>query len=95
MEGFQCAMSLDLNMVYDHIHLTEDASNLCMTVILWRKYHYKSIPMRVINSLEILQYKMNYLFQGFEFICAYRYELLLLTIEACTFHVQKSELTLT
>ena len=38
LDGFQYTMSLDLNMGYDHIQLTEDASNLCRIIIPWGKY---------------------------------------------------------
>ena len=33
LEGFQYAMSLDLNMVYYHILFSKNASNLCMIII--------------------------------------------------------------
>ena len=35
LEGFQYATSLDLNMVYYHIRLRENASNLCTIIIQW------------------------------------------------------------
>ena len=35
LEGFQYDTSLDLNMGYYHIQLIENASNLCMIIILW------------------------------------------------------------
>ena len=41
LDGFQYDMSLDLNMVYYHIRITEDASNLCMIILPWGKYRYK------------------------------------------------------
>ena len=37
-KGFQYATPLDLNMGYYHIQLSENASNLCTTIILWGKY---------------------------------------------------------
>ena len=65
LEGFQYYASLDLNMVYYHIQVTEDASNLCTVILSWIKYRYKRLPMGVSNSPENFQQKMNYLFQGF------------------------------
>ena len=50
--------------------------------------------MGVSNSLEIFQQKMNNLFQSFYFICAYIYDLLILTKGYWTHHVHKLELTL-
>ena len=45
--------------------------------------------MGVDNSPDILQQKMNDLFHGFEFICAYIDELLILTKGNWIDHVQK------
>ena len=38
LEGFQYAMSLDLNMGYYHIRLSNQASNVCTIIIPWGKY---------------------------------------------------------
>ena len=38
LEGFQYAMSLDLNMGYYHIRITEDASKLCKIILPWVRY---------------------------------------------------------
>ena len=58
---------LDLNKGYYHIRLTEGVSNLCTIIPPWGKYRYKCLPIGVANSPDILQIKMNYLLQGFEF----------------------------
>ena len=50
--------------------------------------------MRVSNSPDIFQQKMNDLFHGFEFIRAYIDNLLILTKGYWTDHVQNLELTL-
>ena len=71
MRRFNYAKSPDLNMGYYHIQLTEDAINFCTIIIPWVKFCHKSIPMGVRNSPDTFQQKMNDLFQGFEFICAY------------------------
>ena len=65
-------------MGYYHIQITEDISNLCAIIIPWGKYCYKRLTMEVSNSPDILQQKMNNLFQGFGFICDYVDELLIL-----------------
>ena len=53
LEGFQYASSLDLNMGYYRICISEDASNLCAIIIPWVKYKYKCLPMGVCNSPDI------------------------------------------
>ena len=35
LEGFQYAMSLDLNMGYYRIRLSKEASNLCTIILPW------------------------------------------------------------
>ena len=52
LEGFRYGMLLDLNMLYDHIWISENASNLCTIIILWGKYRFKQLPMGVANSPE-------------------------------------------
>ena len=65
LEGFQCAVSIDLDMGYYHIKLSENTSNLGMIITPWEKYRYKRLPMGIDNYSDILQQKMNYLFHGF------------------------------
>ena len=57
LEGFQYATSLDLNMVYYHIRLIKNASNLCTIILPWGKYQYTRLPMGVTNSPEHLNRK--------------------------------------
>ena len=84
LEGFQYAASLDLNIGYYHIWLSENASNLCTIVLPRENYRYKRLPMGVANYPDILQQKMNDLFHGFEFIRACIYDILILTKRDCT-----------
>ena len=81
-------------MVYYHIQLNGNASNLCTIIPPWGKYCYKRLTIRVANSPENFQQKMNDLFHGFEFIRAYIYDFLILTKLDWTYHAQKLELTL-
>ena len=53
LQYFLFAMSLDLNMGYYHIPLSENTSNLCMINIPWTKYCYKILPMGISNSPDI------------------------------------------
>ena len=68
LEGFQYTTSLELNMGYYHIRLSEQASNLCTIILPWVNYQYKRLPMGIGNSLDIFQEKLNEMFHGFEFI---------------------------
>ena len=65
LEGFQYATSLDLSMGYYHIRLSENASKLFTIILHWVKYLCKSLPMRIDNTPDIFQQKMNDLFCGF------------------------------
>ena len=78
LEGFQYATSLYLNMGYYCIRLRKNANNLCTTILPWGKYCYKCLQMEISNSPDIFQQKMNDLFHGFDFICAYIDDLLIL-----------------
>ena len=89
LEGFQYPTSIYLNMVYYYIRLIKDTSNLCTMILPWVKYSYKLLPMRITNSTDIFQHKMNDLFHGFEFIRAYMDNLLVLTKGYWINHVHK------
>ena len=58
------------------------------------KYRYKCLPIGVTNSPDIFQQKMNDLFHGFEFICVYMDDILVLTKGYWTYHLRKLYLTL-
>ena len=79
-------------MGYCHIRFIKNASNLCTIILSLGKYCYKRLPMGVADSPESFQQKMNDLFHGFRFICAYIYDLLILTEGYWTDHVHKLEL---
>ena len=63
-------------------------------ILPWGKYRYKRLPMGVANLPEIFQQKMSDLFNGFEFICAYIDDILILIKGDWIDYVQKLELTL-
>ena len=87
-------MPLDLNIVYYHIQISKNVSNLCRIILPWAKYFYKHLPMGFADSPEILQHRMNDLFDGFEFIRAYMDYLWVLTGVKCRDHVQNLKLAL-
>ena len=45
----------------------------------WGKYRYKRLPMGIDNYSDMLQQKMNDLFNGFQFILAFTDDFLILT----------------
>ena len=49
LEGFQYAMSLDLNMGYYYMRLSKQSSNLFTIILPWGKYRYKRIPMGLVT----------------------------------------------
>ena len=71
LEVFKYDTSLDLDMAYYHIWLTEDASNLCTTIIPAGESCYKHLLMGLSNSPDTFQLNTNNLFQVFESIHAY------------------------
>jgi len=94
LEGFQWATSLDLNMGYYHIELHPDSRALCTIVLPWGKYEYLKLPMGLCNSPDIFQEKMNELFAGFEYIRAYINDLLVLSKDSYTDHLNKLDTVL-
>ena len=53
LEGFQYATSLDLNMGYYHIVLSDRSAGMCTIVTEFGKYRYKRLPMGVACSPDI------------------------------------------
>ena len=90
IEGYKYATSLDLNMRYYHIRLRMDASNICTIILTWDKYKYKRLPMGVCNAPGFPG-KMNKLFKGFECICLYINDLIVLATSNWIDHLNKLE----
>ena len=65
LESFKYYASIDLNVVYYLIQLSENGSNLCTTIPPWEKFHYNGLPMVFSNPPKKFHQKMNYLFQRF------------------------------
>ena len=91
LEGFQYATSLDLNMGYYHIDLSESSKEMCTIVLPFGKYEYQRLPMGLCNSPDIFQEKMNELFEGLDFVRAYIDDLLILTKGTYEDHLEKLE----
>ena len=95
LEGFQYATSLDLNMGYYHLELSQKAKELCTIVLPFGKYEYQHTPMGLCNSPDIFQEKMNELFQGLDFVHTYIDDLLCLTKGDFKDHLSKLNQVLT
>jgi Reverse transcriptase (RNA-dependent DNA polymerase) len=89
LEGFQYAMSLDLNMGYYHIELNPNSRRLCTIVLPFGKFEYQRIPMGLCNSPDIFQEKMSELMEGLEFVRKYLDDLLCLTKDIFKDHLEK------
>ena len=55
LKGFQHATSLDVNMGYYYITLSDNTSNLCTIIIPWGGYCHKRLPMVIANFPDIFQ----------------------------------------
>ena len=70
-QGSNWATLVDLNMGYYHIELDSKSKQLCTIVLPWGKYEYQKSSMRLYNSPDIFQEKMNELFNDLEYVTAY------------------------
>ena len=95
LEGFKYATSLDLNMGYYHIRLDNFSKSLCTLILPWGKYEMQVLPMRLSNSPDIFQEKMNELLHDLEFVRAYIDDLLIVTNETFQDHLDKLDRVLT
>ena len=69
LEGFQYAITLDLNMgYYSTVRLSSEASNMCTIVTEFGKFRYLRLPMGVSCSPDIFQSKINELLGELEYI---------------------------
>jgi predicted aspartyl protease len=71
LEGFQFGTSLDLNMGYYHIELSNKSKELCTITTQWGKYEYQRLPMGLCNSPDIFQEKMTELLEGLDTVRVY------------------------
>jgi Reverse transcriptase (RNA-dependent DNA polymerase) len=89
LEGFKYATSLDLNMGYYHIELSPESKRLCTIVLPWGKYEYQRLPMGLCNSPDIFQEKMSVLMHDLEYVRAYIDDLLVITGQSYSDHLEK------
>ena len=58
LEGFQYATSLDLNMGYYYVRLSDKSSNMCTIITEFGKFRYLRLLMVVSCSPDIFQAKI-------------------------------------
>ena len=78
LEGFQYASSLDLNMGYYHIRLSDKSADMCTIVPEFGKFRYKRLPMGVAGSPDIFQAKIYELMGDLKGVKAYIDDLLVI-----------------
>ena len=66
-------------MVYYHIELSPGEKQLLNIVLLWGKYEYQKLPMGVKISPGIFQEKISELFECFDTVFVYIYDILVIT----------------
>jgi hypothetical protein len=88
LEGFQYAMTLDLNMGYYHIELSPFSKCLCTIVMPFGKYEYQHLPMGLCNSPDIFQERTYEIFSDLEYVCVYIDDLLVTSCSTFEEHLQ-------
>ncbi len=71
MENFQYTTTLDLNMGYYLMPLSEQSKQLCTTVLPWGLYRYDALPMGIKPAADIFQERMSHLFSDLQQVVAY------------------------
>ena len=81
-------------MGYYHILLSPNSRKLCTIVLPFRKFECVKLPMGLCNSPDIFQEKMSELFQGFEYVRAYKNDIFLIKKNKWDDHLEKLETVL-
>ena len=69
-------------MGYYHPKSCPFSTKLCTIVLPWSKYEYQKLPMGLCNSPDIFQEKMDYLFNGLEYVRTYIDDLLFISYKS-------------
>ena len=81
-------------MGFYYIRQKNDASKLCMIILMWWEYLYKILFIGISISPDIDQKKRNDLFQGLKFIHVHIDDLFILTKGYWKFCLSKLDITL-
>jgi hypothetical protein len=71
MEKFRYATTIDLNMGYYSMPLSDEAKKLCVISLPWGLYQYNMLPMGVKPATDIFQQRMGALFFGMPVVVIY------------------------
>ena len=66
LERFSYGTTLDLNMGYYHIELSDKSKELFTIVTQWGNYEYQRLPMGLCNSPDIFQENMSEILVGLD-----------------------------
>ena len=89
LQGFTYTTTLDLNMGYYTIKLTESAQSIFTIVTPNGRYSYKRLTMGIKCVPDIFQAKMNDLMVGLMYVRTYLDDLLVLRDSTFEDHLQK------
>ena len=88
--GFKYASSLDLHLDYYHIKLCSFSIELCTIVLPWGNMNIKnSLWVYAKNRPDIVQEKMNQLFNGLYYVRTYIDDLLIISNKSLEDHIKK------
>ena len=76
-------------MGYYCIPLSPVSRKLCTIVLPWGKFEYQILSIRLCNSADTFQEKMNELFNGLEYVRAYIDDLLIISNGIFEDHLNK------
>ena len=79
IEGFTHASSLDLHISYYIINLYTGFKQLYTIFIPWGKYEHQKLSIGICNSPNIFQENISKLFKGFNMLCTYLDNILVIT----------------
>ena len=91
LESFRYATSLDINMGYYHIRLSERSSDMCTIITEFGKYKYKRLPMGVSCSPDIFQAKIYELLGDIQGTKAYIDDILAINKGTFSEHLEQLE----
>ena len=87
--GFRYCTALDLSMGYWHIRLDTKTQEMCTITFPFGTYKYKRLPMGIVSAPDIFQGKMNHLMSDLEWVCCYLDDILCITKDSFTDHLNK------
>ena len=89
LESFQYATALDLNMSYYTLCLDLRTSGMCTIIFPWGNFSYQRLLMGAPNTPDVLQAKMNSLFNDLEYVRGYLDDLLIISSSTFEDHLDK------